>query len=317
MVTTVRTPFTYRLSWIKLNTHYYGCRVGRNCNPTDLWTTYFTSSKYVEEFRNKHGEPDKVKVTRVFSTPIAALTWEQKVLNRCNASKNPKLLNKCNNPYGPYMNFEGNFVDRETVLKGVRAIIEKYGGIGSGSKEIKDKVYETNKIKYGIHHTLHLDQVTRAREQGSLDKYGTINPFYSKEFQESKPQPMYDPEIKARWEEKMKAIDWSARGETSKETIKRKYGVDYITQTAEFKEKTKQTMKRRHGVEFYAQSEEFKDRIQKMKEPCPFLCRGGHPYDPGNLSKHLKVNHSWTTQQILEYRKNGTISVNFGFGPKD
>ncbi len=59
-------PYTYIIGWSLYNKYYYGVRYAKNCNPNDLWKTYFTSSKYVKEFRNNHGEPDIIQVRKTF-----------------------------------------------------------------------------------------------------------------------------------------------------------------------------------------------------------------------------------------------------------
>jgi hypothetical protein len=77
------TPYTYLIRWSTHNKWYYGVRFGKGCNPADLWTTYFTSSKRVKLFRELNGEPDIIQVRKIFKTPKEALLWEEKVLKRC------------------------------------------------------------------------------------------------------------------------------------------------------------------------------------------------------------------------------------------
>ena len=98
---TDRTPFTYYIKWSKHNIAYYGCRWSRGCLPTDLWKNYFTSSKYVREFIKLHGDPDIIKITRIFDTAEKCISWESKFLCKVNASKNHRFLNRANaNSYG-------------------------------------------------------------------------------------------------------------------------------------------------------------------------------------------------------------------------
>lgn len=89
-----RRPFTYLIGWSAFGVFYYGVRTARGCNPSDLWTKYFTSSKYVKEFREKNGEPDILQIRRVFNTVKDALGWEARVLKRISAHKHPSFLNK-------------------------------------------------------------------------------------------------------------------------------------------------------------------------------------------------------------------------------
>lgn len=90
------TPYTYLIGWSSLNKYYYGARYAQGCNPDDLWVTYFTSSKHVLAFTETHGAPDIIQIRRVFNEPILARLWESKVLDRINAAKNDKFINKRN-----------------------------------------------------------------------------------------------------------------------------------------------------------------------------------------------------------------------------
>jgi hypothetical protein len=90
-------PYTYLIGWSKLNLFYYGVRFSRNCCPDDLWKTYFTSSKYVKEYRKLYGEPDIKSIKKIFKNKQDAMRWESKVLKRIKAHTNPKFINKSNN----------------------------------------------------------------------------------------------------------------------------------------------------------------------------------------------------------------------------
>jgi len=57
-------PFFYIISWTELDMHYAGIKFAKGCQPTDLWTKYFTSSTRVKKFRELHGEPDSFVITR-------------------------------------------------------------------------------------------------------------------------------------------------------------------------------------------------------------------------------------------------------------
>jgi hypothetical protein len=54
--------YTYLLGWTSHNKYYYGVRYAKKANPADLWTTYFTSSKYVKEFCSLNGDPDIIEI---------------------------------------------------------------------------------------------------------------------------------------------------------------------------------------------------------------------------------------------------------------
>jgi len=88
-----RTPFTYLIGWSKHNKYYYGRRTAKNCHPSELWISYFTSSKQVKNFRSAYGEPDIVEVRKVFSCVKKCGKWEDKVLARLDVKHNQKWLN--------------------------------------------------------------------------------------------------------------------------------------------------------------------------------------------------------------------------------
>ena len=91
-----RTPYTYYIKWKAFGISYFGSSYGKKCHPSKLWTTYFTSSKYVQEYRESHGEPDIIKVTKIFDSIESCRKWEDTFLTKTKARKNPKLLNRSN-----------------------------------------------------------------------------------------------------------------------------------------------------------------------------------------------------------------------------
>lgn len=95
-------PYTYLIGWSNLDRWYYGSEYKNNkwtnktANPENLWNTYFTSSKIVKEYRKLYGEPDIIKVRKIFNSAEKTRKWESKVLHKLNASSKEKWLNKNN-----------------------------------------------------------------------------------------------------------------------------------------------------------------------------------------------------------------------------
>jgi len=89
-------PYTYLIGWSNLDRWYYGVRYAQGCHPSDLWVSYFTSSKHVSLFREEHGEPDVIQVRRLFKTAQDAVLWEDKVLRRTDAIYNDCWINRSN-----------------------------------------------------------------------------------------------------------------------------------------------------------------------------------------------------------------------------
>lgn len=91
---TIYKPYTYLIGWSDQQKFYYGVRFAKNCNPSDLWVKYFTSSEPVAEFRKEYGEPDIIQIRKTFNSKESAILWEQKVLIKINARYNPLFLNQ-------------------------------------------------------------------------------------------------------------------------------------------------------------------------------------------------------------------------------
>lgn len=90
-------PYCYLIGWSKLDTWYYGVEYANNsqrvANPANLWTTYFTSSKHVSNFIEEHGDPDVIKVRKLFTTREKAQLWECTVLRRLKVREKTNWLN--------------------------------------------------------------------------------------------------------------------------------------------------------------------------------------------------------------------------------
>jgi len=90
-------PYTYVIGWSSIKKYYYGVRYAKNCNPSDLWVSYFTSSKQVANYRKQFGEPDIIEIRKTFTDIDTARLWEHKVLKRLKVIDSEKWLNQTNN----------------------------------------------------------------------------------------------------------------------------------------------------------------------------------------------------------------------------
>jgi hypothetical protein len=94
---TIYQPFTYLVGWSNLGLYYYGSMSRKRApiaNPDIFWKKYFTSSHYVKELRQEHGEPDIIQIRKVFDCGKKCRIWEQKVLRRMKVLKTDTWLNK-------------------------------------------------------------------------------------------------------------------------------------------------------------------------------------------------------------------------------
>ena len=88
--------YIYLIGWSNLNKFYYGVKFSKNSDPEKLWKSYFTSSKYVKDFRKNNGEPDIIEVRKKFNNVKSAVLWEEKVIRRMKCVKSDRWLNRGN-----------------------------------------------------------------------------------------------------------------------------------------------------------------------------------------------------------------------------
>lgn len=106
------TPYTYLIGWTEINKWYYGSEYKNNrkgiAHPDNLWRTYFTSSKLVQKIRNQYGEPDIIRIRKIFRDADSAISWESRVLQKMKVVNNDMWLNmqcgdgKFRRKSGPY-----------------------------------------------------------------------------------------------------------------------------------------------------------------------------------------------------------------------
>lgn len=86
--------FTYYLYHTPTKKHYYGARWKPGCNPSDLWSTYFSSSKKVHALIKEYGADSFVfKIRKLFNDKSSCISWEQRVLKRLKVKRRDSWLN--------------------------------------------------------------------------------------------------------------------------------------------------------------------------------------------------------------------------------
>jgi hypothetical protein len=91
-------PYTYLLKHKPTDTYYYGCRYSKNCDPSDLWVKYFTSSKYVKNLIQEFGEDSfEYEVRKTFKDANSARNWENKILRRMKVITRSDFINRTDN----------------------------------------------------------------------------------------------------------------------------------------------------------------------------------------------------------------------------
>ena len=139
-----RNCFTYLIGWSNQNLWYYGVRYSRKATPESLWVTYFTSSKHVRRVRRLYGEPDIIKIRKVFGdNAVKAKKWEETVLRRLNVRQKKEWLNiSRNNSFRGASTSWNEGLTKETSLT-LKLTSEKISKTRKGqkaSKETKEKM---------------------------------------------------------------------------------------------------------------------------------------------------------------------------------
>lgn len=164
-------PYTYLIGWSKYNKFYYGVQYGKNANPRNLWSTYFTSSKFVKDFRTQFGDPDVIQIRQCFESKDEAKIYESKVLKRIKNKQ--KFLNKI------FGYFDKCMLSIDSIhSKSVES--RKRNGNYKHSDATKEKIRLTSTgRKYGPMSEKQKQQLSTIRIQSGLSK-GKNNPMFGK-----------------------------------------------------------------------------------------------------------------------------------------
>ena len=157
-MTTPHIGYTYCIIFKPTRQFYYGSRCAKNCHPSELWATYFTSSVIVKNLIEKHGtESFEYEIRKIFPVnPKQAQFWEKKVLRRMKASQRPDCLNRSNGVVPSRHGWRNSFFGKEhsditrKVLseRASKRIGEKNSNWKGGKTALrKMKKYETEEEK--------------------------------------------------------------------------------------------------------------------------------------------------------------------------
>jgi hypothetical protein len=87
--------YTYLIGWRKFDRWYYGSRVANKLPPeNDFWKIYFTSSPAVKQFRTLHGEPDVIRIHKVFSNKEQTIDYEYRFIKKVDGVCSDRWFNK-------------------------------------------------------------------------------------------------------------------------------------------------------------------------------------------------------------------------------
>lgn len=167
------TPYTYRITHLPSGKHYYGCRYAKNCHPSDLWVTYFTSSSQIKRLIEQDGKKSFViEIRKVFQSESECRAWENKVLRRLKIPNNENWINK--------------YTVEAIGFKGLSdAMMSKYG-VSSPSRldSVKDKKKASSLSKFGTEYPWQSEEIRDKKNSVMLERYGYINPSQVPEFKQ-------------------------------------------------------------------------------------------------------------------------------------
>lgn len=167
------TPYTYLIKHVPTNMYYYGCRFAKNCNPSEFWIKYKTSSKTVKLLIEQYGKDSfKFEIRKTFDNADAARLWENKVLKRMKVVDRNDFINLTDNISISHV--AGEFGRKNRTSSEVhRLAISKVGKSNLGRKRTditKAKISKAligNKYKSGIKES---DESREKKRQAHLGK---------------------------------------------------------------------------------------------------------------------------------------------------
>lgn len=175
--------YTYTLLFKPTNQKYHGCRYSKNCHPSELWVTYFTSSDQIKELIKKHGK-DSFMILEIIEYPNSgAYNAETMFLQEHNCANSNEWLNLSNNSKN-YPHDSDKFKERMMLKYGVEHVsqlpttrektkqtnLDKYG-VDNPFKDIK-KVKEAMLSKYGVEHNSYREETKLQRKNTLTENYG-------------------------------------------------------------------------------------------------------------------------------------------------
>lgn len=87
-------PFVYKVTNKTTGFFYYGSRYAKRCSPSDLWVTYFTSSKRIHALIEQYGKEDWIlEIIEVFHSGEDAAKREVELLTE--SKDDPLNINIC------------------------------------------------------------------------------------------------------------------------------------------------------------------------------------------------------------------------------
>jgi hypothetical protein len=284
-------PYTYRITHIPSGKHYYGARYAAECHPSDLFVTYFTSSKVVARLIEQDGvDAFFCEIRKVFIIPQDCTTWERKVLSRLKVVTSNNWLNLVVSYIPVSDELRKIYIAKygvanpqwlpKVAAKRRQTCLERYGSHHPcGSAVVRQKICSTNQSRYGVDSTLSLPEVQELIRKTRYERYGADHHFANKDIQAK------IAETNMRRYGVVNVLSDLKFRQKAKDTILEKYGVHHVMHDNEIATKAKETwvnqfskgspryeeLRKRteatnfdkYGSEHYFNTEEFKDKSKQ------------------------------------------------------
>jgi hypothetical protein len=190
-------PYTYLIRWPQLNISYYGVRYAQDCNPSDLWNPYKTSSHHVKEFIKENGEPTVIQVRKVFANAGLAQEWEHRVLQRMKVVSNDQWLNRNDRMAPPILKGETHPNKRLEIRAKISASHKAKGESHHNKLQHNRDKIKNSMLAFGNNHPMkdpirsgenHAMKRLENRAKAVINNTGSNNPMFGKK-QEQKTCP--------------------------------------------------------------------------------------------------------------------------------
>lgn len=302
--------FVYRWHDLKTGKYYVGKHKGR---PDD---GYIASSKYFLEEYYMRPEDFVRKIIKTGSD-VEMFKYETKLLNRVNASENPKFYNKYNNIDKLYNDGSDEIkesqkttwlknygVDNPSKSKAIRAKMSA----SAKSPATQNKKRNTMMRKYNVAHPTHHPEFIEKKQNTWERKYG-VKEVLSRGTETRKKQDQT--KLEKYGSTSILGLDFVI--EKSKQSWIKKYGVDNPFKAESIKEKIRRTNLKKYGVENPAQSRLIQDKkIENMKikanlpvEELIEIIKNNYQYYKKTRSGKLIVNSM--IMRLLSFRETDDV----------
>lgn len=257
------TPYTYYLAWLSedgsVRKAYYGVRYAKGCHPSDLFSTYFTSSRYVNGYIRNRGYPHLIEVRDVFAGDRAgeeAVKCEAKILSKLQPYTNPVLLN-----IGVFGGMSAE--DVEVLMQGRKeTAIEKYGVASyAQTEEARERARKVATEQHANDVLATCPHCGKSGKSMNLKKYHFDRCLENPDIEESvlRDRKLQGERIsKASKESNRKKVECPHCGKITSKGAAKRYHFDKCTENPDMPEEVRREIQQKHSEQIRRQWENAK-----------------------------------------------------------